>query len=256
MSFTEQFYAKMQRSGVTHRGAELKMKDNSYLALMMLDNGMADGAITGLNSTYKEELSKAMSVIGLQPCCKYAAGMHIAFTKKGTYFLSDTTVNSHPSSETLENVAVLTYDAVKRFDIEPVMAMTSYSSFGEYRLGSPLQVSEAVKHIREKYPEIMIDGEMHADLALNKELRMKQYPFSLLGDHDVNTIIFPNLSAGSVGLSILQELGSHDTIGPVLLGMNKPMNILPMGCEVRDIVQTAIITACTAQKERIDMCRL
>lgn len=254
--YTDLYYKKMQRSGVTMNSASINMKGNSYIALMMLENGDAEGAITGINSSYREELARAKDIIGLQPCCKYAAGMHIATTKKGTYFLADTTVNSHPSSETLENVAVLTYDAVKQFDIEPVIAMTSYSSFGEYKLGNPQQVAEAVSHIHEKYPEIILDGEMHADLALNKNLRMKEYPFSTLGDRDVNTIIFPNLSAGSVGLSILQELGSRETVGPILLGLNRPLNILPMGCEVRDILHLAIITVCYAQKERIDMCRL
>lgn len=254
--YTELYYKKMQRSGVTMNSASINMKSNSYIALMMLENGDVDGAITGINSSYRDELARAKDIIGLQPCCKYAAGMHIATTKKGTYFLADTTVNSHPSSETLENVAVLTYDAVKQFNIEPVIAMTSYSSFGEYKLGNPQQVAEAVSHIHEKYPEIILDGEMHADLALNKNLRMKEYPFSTLGDRDVNTIIFPNLSAGSVGLSILQELGSRETVGPILLGMNKPLNILPMGCEVRDILHLATITVCDAQKERIDMCRL
>ena len=255
-SFAEAFYRKMQRSGITLSSSRVKMKDNSYVALMMLESGYVDGAITGINSSYRDELSKAKEVIGLQPCCKYAAGMHIASTKKGTYFLADTTVNSHPSAETLENVAVLTYDAVKQFDIEPVLAMTSYSSFGEYRLGSPSQVAEAVARLHDRYPEIIVDGEMHADLALNRDLRMKEYPFSTIGDRDVNTIIFPNLSSGSVGLSILKELGNHSVIGPVLLGLDKPLNILPMGCEVRDIIQLAVLTVCSAQKERIDMCRL
>lgn len=254
--YAQRYYVKMQRRGVTSGAAEISMRNNSYIALMMLDSGDADGAIIGINSSYRDEFSKAMDTIGLQPCCKYAAGMHIASTKKGIYFLADTTVNSHPSAETLENVAVLAYDAVRQFDIEPVIAMTSYSSFGEYRKGSPQQVSEAVARVRERYPEIIIDGEMNADVALNRRLRMKEYPFSLLGDRDVNTIIFPNLSAGSIGLSILQELGGGDTVGPVLLGMNKPLNILPMGCEVRDILNLAVMTVCRAQEERIDMCRL
>lgn len=251
------YYQKMQRKGVSKSKASLKMLDPNYIGLMMLENGAADGFISGVNSPYKEVLEKAKEVVGLQPCCRYAAGMHIATTKRGTYFLADTTVNSHPSAETLEYVTVLTYDAVKQFDIDPVIAITSYSNFGEYRLGSPAQIQECITQLHEKYPEIVVDGEMHASMAFDKELRQKEYPFSTLGDKEVNTIIFPNLSSGSVGLSMLQELGSHEIIGPVLLGMNKPVHILQMGCEVRDIVHIATLAVSDAQKEdRRDMCRI
>ena len=254
--YTESYYKKMQRAGVSRSKAELKMKDLDYIALMMLEEGDADGFISGVGTPYKEVFDKAKEVIGLQPCCKYAAGMHIASTSKGTYFLSDTTVNSHPSAETLEYVTVLTHDAVKSFDVEPVIAMASYSNFGEYRLGSPAQIQECVTQLHDKYPEIIVDGEMHVSMAFNKQMRMKEFPFSVLGDRDVNTIIFPNLSSGSVGLGILQELGAQEIIGPVLLGMNKPVHILQMGCEVRDIVHMATLAVSDAQKQRRDMCRI
>lgn len=254
--YTESYYKKMQRAGVSRSKAELKMKDLDYIALMMLEEGDADGFISGVGTPYKEVFDKAKEVIGLQPCCKYAAGMHIASTSKGTYFLSDTTVNSHPSAETLEYVTVLTHDAVKSFDVEPVIAMASYSNFGEYRLGSPAQIQECVTQLHDKYPEIIVDGEMHVSMAFNKQMRMREFPFSVLGDRDVNTIIFPNLSSGSVGLGILQELGAQEIIGPVLLGMNKPVHILQMGCEVRDIVHMATLAVSDAQKQRRDMCRI
>lgn len=255
--YTELYYQKMQRKGVSKSKATFKMQDPNYIGLMMLECGDADGFISGANSLYKEVLSKAREVIGLQPCCKYAAGMHIATTKRGTYFLADTTVNSHPSAETLEYVTVLAYDAVKQFDIDPVIAITSYSNFGEYRLGSPAQIQECITQLHAKYPEILVDGEMHASMAFDKDLRQREYPFSTLGDRDVNTIIFPNLSSGSVGLSMLQELGSHEIIGPILLGMNKPVHILQMGCQVRDIVHMATLAVSDAQKdERRDMCRV
>ena len=254
--YTESYYKKMQRAGVSRSKAELKMKDLDYIALMMLEEGDADGFISGVGTPYKEVFDKAKEVIGLQPCCKYAAGMHIASTSKGTYFLSDTTVNSHPSAETLEYVTVLTHDAVKSFDVEPVIAMASYSNFGEYRLGSPAQIQECVTQLHDKYPEIIVDGEMHVSMAFNKQMRMKEFPFSVLGDRDVNTIIFPNLSSGSVGLGILQELGAQEIIGPVLLGMNKPVHILQMGSKVRDIVHMATLAVSDAQKQRRDMCRI
>lgn len=255
--YTELYYQKMQRQGISKTKAELKMIDPNYIGLMMLEAGEADGFISGVISPYKEVLDKAKEVIGLQPCCKYAAGMHIATTKRGTYFLADTTVNSHPSAETLEYVTVLTYDAVKKFDVDPVIAITSYSNFGEYRLGSPAQIQECITQLHSKYPEILVDGEMHASMAFNKELRQREYPFSTLGEREVNTIIFPNLSSGSVGLSMLQELGSHEIIGPVLLGMNKPVHILQMGCQVRDIVHMATLAVSDAQKDlKRDMCRI
>ena len=254
--YTQKYYEKLQRAGVSKSKASLRMKDNDYIALMMLESGDADGFISGVATPYKEVLNKSMEVVGLQPCCKYAAGMHIASTDRGTYFLSDTTVNSHPSAETLEYVTVLTHDAVKAFDVEPVIAMASYSNFGEFKLGSPAQIQETVTQLHEKYPEFIVDGEMHVSMALNKELRMREYPFSTLGDRDVNTIIFPNLSSGSVGLGILQALGTNEIIGPILLGMNKPVHILQMGCKVRDIVHMATLAVSDAQKERRDMCRL
>lgn len=255
--YTARYYEKMQRRGVSMNKAKLRMLDPNYVGLMMLECGDADGFISGVYSPYKEVFEKAKEVIGLQPCCKYAAGMHIATTKRGTYFLADTTVNSHPSAETLEYVTVLAHDAVKNFDIEPVIAITSYSNFGEYRLGSPAQIQECITQLHAKYPEILVDGEMHASMAFDKELRQREYPFSVLGDRDVNTIIFPNLSSGSVGLGMLQELGSHEIIGPILLGMNKPVHILQMGCQVRDIVHMATLAVSDAQQEeKRDMCRI
>ena len=256
--YTALFYQKMQRSGISTRKAKLSMQDANNIGLMMLESGEADGFISGVNSPYKEVLDMAKEIVGLRPCCRYAAGMHIATTKRGTYFLADTTVNSHPTAEVLECVTVLAYEAVKQFDVDPIIAMTSYSNFGEYRQGSPEQVQTTVRELHNKYPEILVDGEMHASMAFNKALRMKEYPFSILGDKDVNTIIFPNLSSGSVGLSMLQELGGHEIIGPVLLGMNKPVHILQMGCSVRDIVHMATIAVSDAQKnkEQLDMCRI
>ncbi len=256
--YTSLFYQKMQRSGISARKARLSMQDANNIGLMMLESGEADGFISGVNSPYKEVLDMAKEIVGLRPCCRYAAGMHIATTKRGTYFLADTTVNSHPTGEVLECVTVLAYEAVRQFDVDPVIAMTSYSNFGEYRQGSPAQVQATVQQLHHKYPEILVDGEMHASMAFNKELRMKEYPFSTLGDKEVNTIIFPNLSSGSVGLSMLQELGGHEIIGPVLLGMSKPVHILQMGCSVRDIVHMATIAVSDAQKnkEHLDMCRI
>ena len=137
------------------------------------------------------------------------------------------------------------------------LAAALYSNFGEYRLGSPAQIQECITQLHAKYPEIIVDGEMHATMAFDKELRQREYPFSVLGDRDVNTIIFPNLSSGHIALGVLQELGNNEIIGPILLGLQKPVHILQLGCNVRDIVYMATIAVTDAQKERpVDMCRI
>lgn len=253
--YTELYYARRQRAGILPDIARKHMQNPNYIGLMMVENGDADGFIGGTQTPYRTLLKIAKEVVGLRACCPYAAGMHIAVTKKGTFFLADTTVNSHPSAETLECVTALTYESVKQFDIEPVIALTSYSDFGEYKLGSPAQIRTAVEQLHQKYPEMLVDGEMHASVAFNKELRQNAFPFSTLGDKEVNTIIFPNLSSGSIGLGILKELGNHEIIGPILLGMKKPIHILPMACRIRDIVYLTAVAVSDAQKKQaIDFC--
>lgn len=253
--YTELYYAHRQRAGILPDIARKHMQNPNYIGLMMVENGDADGFIGGTQTPYRTLLKIAKEVVGLRACCPYAAGMHIAVTKKGTFFLADTTVNSHPSAETLECVTALTYESVKQFDIEPVIALTSYSDFGEYKLGSPAQIRTAVEQLHQKYPEMLVDGEMHASVAFNKELRQNAFPFSTLGDKEVNTIIFPNLSSGSIGLGILKELGNHEIIGPILLGMKKPIHILPMDCRIRDIVYLTAVAVSDAQKKQaIDFC--
>lgn len=253
--YTELYYAHRQRAGILPDIARKHMQNPNYIGLMMVENGDADGFIGGTQTPYRTLLKIAKEVVGLRVCCPYAAGMHIAVTKKGTFFLADTTVNSHPSAETLECVTALTYESVKQFDIEPVIALTSYSDFGEYKLGSPAQIRTAVEQLHQKYPEMLVDGEMHASVAFNKELRQNAFPFSTLGDKEVNTIIFPNLSSGSIGLGILKELGNHEIIGPILLGMKKPIHILPMDCRIRDIVYLTAVAVSDAQKKQaIDFC--
>ena len=255
--YTQAYYEKRQRKGIILEQAKELMKNPNFIGLMMVESGEADGFISGIHSNYHDVLRAAKDIIGLRACCKYAVGMHIVTNKKGTYFLADTTVNSPPSADTLECVTVLTYEAVKQFNVEPVVALTSYSNFGEYRLGSPAQIQEAVDTLHRKYPEILVDGEMSASIAFNTELRQARFPFSPLANKDVNTIIFPNLSSGSIALGILQELGNNEIIGPVLLGLNKPVHILQMGCSVRDIVYMTTLAVTDAQKEMpVDMCRI
>jgi malate dehydrogenase (oxaloacetate-decarboxylating)(NADP+) len=174
--------------------------------------------------------------------------MYILITKRGPIFLADATVNMNPSSQTLVDTTILAANEVKRFNIEPRIAMLSYSNFGEFKgLGSPVRVKEAVKILHEQYPDLMVDGEMQANYALNGKLRYKRYPFNKLGDLDANTLIFPNLSSGNITYKVLQSLGAAEAIGPILMGMKKPIHILQRDSSVREIINMVAIAVVDAQ---------
>jgi malate dehydrogenase (oxaloacetate-decarboxylating)(NADP+) len=169
-------------------------------------------------------------------------------TRQGPVFLADTTVNMNPSAKTLFDTTVLTANEVKRFNIEPKIALLSYSNFGEFKgLGSPLRVKEAVKSLHENYPGLMVDGEMQATYALDGKLRYKRYPFNKLKDYNANTLIFPNLSSGNITYKVLQTIGKAEAIGPVLMGMKKPVHILQRDSSVREIVNMVAIAVVDAQ---------
>ena len=256
-TYVQLYYEQHQRRGVTLDQARARATDPHFLGLVMLQAGDCDGFIAGLHADYRPLHALAKDIIGLRPCCDYTAGMHIVTNKRGTYFLADTTINSHPSAQTLECVATLAYEAVRQFNVEPVIALTSYSTFGQYHLGSPAQVQEAVANLHRRYPEMLIDGEMSASIAFNRELRRQRYPFSPIADRDVNTIIFPNLSSGSIALGVLRELGNNEIIGPILLGLRKPVHILLPDSTARDIVYMTTLAVTDAQREQpVDMCRV
>jgi malate dehydrogenase (oxaloacetate-decarboxylating)(NADP+) len=174
--------------------------------------------------------------------------MYIMNTKRGPIFLADTTVNMDPTPQTLVDNTILTAWEVKRFNIEPRIALLSYSNFGAFKgHGSPVRVKEAVQMLHEKYPEMLVDGEMQANYALNGKLRYKRYPFNKLGDSDANTLIFPNLSSGNITYKVLQALGTAEAIGPILMGMKKPVHILQRDSSVREIVNMVAIAVIDAQ---------
>ena len=177
--------------------------------------------------------------------------MYIVFTKKGPYFFADTTVNLDPDWMTLVDNALLTAEMVRRFNIEPVIAMLSYSNFGSIKPGEhsmgPVKVRQATDYLHKNYPDLIVDGEIQANFALNREMRISKFPFTKLGDHDVNTLIFPTLSAGNIAYKIMQEIGGAEVIGPVLMGINKPIHVVPMECSVREIVHMTTIAVLDAQ---------
>ena len=237
---------KRSRDGMTFDEAYEKMYERNYFGMMMVETGEADALITGVYTKYADSIQAAKDVIGLRKGLKYMAAMHIMNTKKGTFFLADTLFNRHPTTETLIDIAKLTHDTVKFFAHEPVMAMLSYSNFGSDKLGSPASVHLVVETLHEKYPDMIVDGEMQVTFALNKELRDKKFPFSKLSGKNVNTLIFPNLSSANVAYKMLIEMGLAETIGPIQMGLNKPIHILDVESSVRDIVNMTAIAVLDA----------
>lgn len=237
---------KRSRQGMTFDEAYEKMYERNYFGMMMVETGEADALITGVYTKYTDTVQAAVDVIGLREGHKYMAAMHILNTKKGTFFLADTLFNRHPSTEALIDIAKLTNDTVKFFAHEPVMAMLSYSNFGSDKQGSPASVHQVVETLHTQYPEMIVDGEMQVTFALNKGLRDQKYPFSKLAGKDVNTLIFPNLSSANTAYKMLIEMGLGDTIGPIQMGLNKPVHILDVESSVRDIVNMTAIAVLDA----------
>ncbi|MBR8533948.1 NADP-dependent malic enzyme [Carboxylicivirga sediminis] len=245
--YADILYQKRQRKGLNMEGALYQMLDRNYYGIMMVETGDADGFLGGFSNKYAETIRPALQIAGTNNTLNHIAGMYIVMTKKGPYFFADTTVNYEPTVRSLADTTLLTVNEVRKFNIEPVVAMVSYSNFGSTRKGSPLRVREAVGYLHENYPNLLVDGEMQANYAFNAELRASRFPFSKLGDREVNTVIFPSLSSGNIAYKMMNELGQAEIIGPILLGIRKPIHVLQQQCSVREIVDMAAITAVDAQ---------
>ncbi|MEA1875901.1 MAG: NADP-dependent malic enzyme [Bacteroidota bacterium] len=246
-TFAAAFCAKRERKGITYDEAILLMRQQSYFGSMMVESGEADAFLSGSSSKYVNVIRPALQVIGTRPVLKHIAGMYILFTKKGPFFFADTTVNRDPDTQTIVDTTLLAAEEVRKFNMEPKIAMVSYSNYGSVRDGSPKRITDAVNILHEKYPDLIVDGEMQANFAFNRELRKSKFPFSKLAEHDVNTIIFPNLNSGNIAYKMMQEIGGADVIGPILMGMNKPVHILQMESSVREIVYLTAIAVVDAQ---------
>jgi len=251
--YAKMFTAKRQREGMTYEEAFEKMFDRNYFGMMMVEAGDADAFVTGVYTKYQDAITPAIEIVGMREGLNHIAGMNIVTTKQGTLFFADTMVNSHPTKETLIDIAKLTQDAVKLFNTEPVMAMLSYSNFGARAAGSPGMVHEAVAYLHENNPEMMIDGELQLNFALNKDLRHEKFPFSKIDGKNVNTLIFPNLSSSSIAYKLMLENGMSDTIGPIQMGLNKPIHILNVESTVRDILNMVTIAVIDAQVEELKL---
>ena len=243
------FFEKRQRKGFNVYESKKIMKERNYFGCMMVETGEADAMISGLSKNYPDTIRPALQIIGLEKGSRKVAGMYIIMTKKGPLFLADTTVNFNPTAEELADIALLVAEEVKTFGIKPVVAMLSYSNFGSSNSPEARVVAHAREIIKTKDPLLIVDGEMQANVAFNKEILRDNYPFSELVDKDVNVLIFPNLAAGNVAYNLLQEVGGADAIGPILLGLNKPVHILQLGSQIRSIYNMVLIAVIDAQEK-------
>ena len=243
---------KRQRQGYTFQEANDKMFERNYFGMMMVETGEADAFITGLYTKYSNTIKVAKEVIGIQQEYSHFGTMHILNTKKGVLYLADTLINRHPDKDVLVDIARLSANTVRFFNDEPHIAMISYSNFGTDDGGSPAQVHAAVEEMQRRYPDLAIDGEMQVNFALNNNLRDSKYPFSRLKGKDVNTLVFPNLSSANNAYKLLQAIDPDtEIIGPIQMGLNKPVHFTDFECSVRDVVNITAVAVIDAYVQKI-----
>jgi len=246
-------FQKRQRKGINKYESLKLMRTQNYFGAMMVETGEADAMLSGLTRNYSDGIKPALHIIGTEEGVKKIAGMYLLLTKKGPLFLADTTVNINPNAEELADIALLVAKEVRNFNMEPRIAMLSYSNFGSSDTPEAKMVAEATRIIKQRNPSLIVDGEMQGMMAFNKEILKENYPFSDLVDAQVNVLIFPNLTSGNIAYHLLKEIGGVDIIGPILLGLKKPVNILQLGSGVRNIINMATVAVVDAQlKTRID----
>jgi malate dehydrogenase (oxaloacetate-decarboxylating)(NADP+) len=251
--YAENLFKKRQRRGITLYEAKKMMRDRNYYGASMVEFGHADALISGLTKNYVTTVKPALQIIGTEPGVAKVAGMYIMITKKGPVFFGDTTVNVDPSVQDLVDITVLIERSVRRFISNPRVALLSYSNFGSNDGPIPEKTREAVSILHKQYPDMVIDGEMQANFAINTELLQDNFPFSTLNGKAANTLIFPNLESGNIAYKLLQELGGAEAVGPILLGLKKPVHVLQLGSSVREIVNMITIAVVDAQaKEAVN----
>lgn len=247
--FGDLFFEKRQRKGLNLYEARKIMRERNYFGCMMVETGEADALISGLTRKYPDTIRPALQVIGMEEGAKRVAGMYIIETKRGPLFLADTTVNFNPTAEELADITMMVAKEVKHFNITPRIAMLSYSNFGSSQTPEAQTMSKAREIVKQRDPSLIVDGEIQAAMAFNKEILKDNYPFTELLEEEVNTLIFPNLAAGNIAYNLLQEVAGFDAIGPILLGMKKPVHILQLGSTVRQIVNMVNIAVVDAQEK-------
>ena len=245
--FGAHFFEKRKRRGLNAYESKKAMRDRPYYGCMMVDCGEADALISGLTRKYPDTIRPALEIIGMEPNAKRVAGMYIMLTKKGPLFFADTTLNFFPTEDELVDIALLTAEAVENLNIKPRIAMLSYSNFGSSPSPEATLVSNAVAKVKQRRPDLIVDGEIQAGVAFNKDLLRENYPFSELVNDPPNVLIFPNLSAGNIAYHLLQEVGGAEAVGPILLGIRKPVYVLQLGSSVRQIVNIIAMAVVEAQ---------
>jgi len=241
-------YEKRKRKGLTLDRAEKLMQQRNYFGCMMVELGECDAMISGQTSSYPDTIRPALQIIGKRDDVARVAGMYIMITKRGPIFFADTTVNINPTEDELADIAILAAQEIRNYNVTPKIAMLAYSNFGSVNDALSTKVSNAVKKIKSRVPHLIIDGEMQANLAFDNKMLKKEYPFSELVDKEVNTLIFPNLSSGNIAYKLISTLGAAEAIGPILLGLKKPVHVLQKGSSIREIVNMATIGVINAQQ--------
>lgn len=248
--YAQLLYEKRKRRGVTLTEARDMIRSRNYFGSAMVEFGDADALISGLTRNYINTIKPALQVIGTDDDVRKIAGMYILITKQGPFFLADTTINVNPTAQDIVDITLLTSKIIQRFKITPRIALLSYSNFGSSEEEDAIKMRTAAKILHEKHPEIIVDGDIQANFALNKELRDEIFPFSELARRHTNTLIFPNLSSGNIAYKLLQEMAGFETIGPILMGMKKPVHILQLGSSVREIVNMVTIAVADVQTRK------
>lgn len=249
--YAKSFWELRKRNGITLYAAQKMMRERNYFAAMMVNEGDADALISGYSRSYPSVVKPMLELIGMAKGVTRVAATNLMITQRGPMFLSDTSINIDPSAKDLAKIAQMTSKVVKMFGMEPVIAMTSYSNFGSSENERAKKVREAVSYLHRHHPNMIVDGELQTDFALNKEMLEEIFPFSKLAGRKVNTLIFPNLDSANITYKLLKELNKADSIGPILMGMRKPVHILQLGASVDEIVNmTAIAVIDAQQKER------
>jgi malate dehydrogenase (oxaloacetate-decarboxylating)(NADP+) len=247
--FGDCFFKKHKRKGYNLYESRKLMLERNYFGAMMVETGLADALISGLTRKYASPIKAALKAIGVRKGTNRVAGMYILNTKQGPYFFADTTMNKNPSVQDLVDITLLTANSVKEFNIVPRIALLSYSNFGSVDGDVPNKMREATAILHRDYPGMIVDGEMQANFAINNDLLKEQFSFSDLVDKKVNTLIFPNLESGNIAYKLMQELGKVEAIGPILIGMKKPVHILQLGSSVLEIVNMIVIAVIDAQAQ-------
>ena len=248
-AYAQLYWQQRSRKGVTLYAAKAKMRERNYFAAMMVNAGDADALISGYSRSYPTVVKPMLELIGLAKGATRIATTNVMITQRGPLFLSDTSINIDPSTKDLATIAKMTTQVVKMFGMTPVTAMVSYSNFGSSNSDKASKASQAVSYLHRNYPDMIVDGEVQVDFALNQQMLQDTFPFSKLAGKKVNTLIFPTLDSANITYKLLKELNNADSIGPIMMGMRKPVHILQLGASVDEIVNMAAIAVIDAQQK-------